>query len=108
MALFIILSKLTQKGAETLFENPDRVREVNKELERMGVKVLHQYLVFGDFDFLNIVEAESEERLARALINLNMRGTIRTTTYRVMELSRLLRMLKEAKLEREKKMPKKE
>ncbi len=94
MPLFVILSKLTDKGATTLFERPDRLKEVNKELEDMGVKVIHQYLVFGDYDFLNIVEADSEETLVKALVNLAMRGTIRTTTYRIMEVDKVIEVLK--------------
>jgi uncharacterized protein with GYD domain len=83
MPLFVVLSKLTDKGAETLFTKPDRVKEVNKELEDMVVKVLEQYVMLGDWNFLNIVESEDEKTLLAALTNRNMRGTIRTTTYRI-------------------------
>lgn len=94
MGLYVILSKLTDKGAETLFQKPERVKEVNKELESMGVKVIHQYFVLGDYDFLNIVEAPDEKTLVKALINLNMRGTIRTITYRIIPVDEVIEMLK--------------
>jgi len=96
VALYVILSKLTDKGAQTIFKKPERILEVNKELEEMGLKVVHQYLVFGDWDFLNIVEAEDDESLAAALINLNMRGTIRTTTYKLMSVDDLIKAVKRA------------
>ncbi|MCE4625796.1 MAG: GYD domain-containing protein [Desulfurococcales archaeon] len=98
MPLFVVLSKLTDKGAETLFKKPDRVKEVNKELEDMGVKVLEQYVMLGDWDFLNIVEAVDEKTLLAALTNLNMRGTIRTTTYRIVPVDEFISILKEKKV----------
>ncbi|MCE4628262.1 MAG: GYD domain-containing protein [Desulfurococcales archaeon] len=97
MPYFVVLSKLTDKGAETLFKNPDRVREVNKELESMGVIVLSQYVMLGEWDFLNIVEAEDEKTLLAAITNLNMRGTIRTATYRIIPVEEFIAILKERK-----------
>ena len=97
MPYFMVLSKLTDKGAETLFKNPDRVREVNEELESMGVIVLSQYVMLGEWDFLNIVEAKDEKTLLAALTNLNMRGTIRTATYRIIPVEEFIAILKERK-----------
>ncbi len=99
MALFVILSKLTDKGAATLFERPERIKEVNKELEAMGVRVLQQYFVLGDYDFINIVEANDEKDLIRAVVNLNMRGTIRTVTYRIIPVEKLIEILKKEDIE---------
>jgi len=39
MAHYIILSKLTDEGRKTIKNNPGRILEVNKELEKMGVKI---------------------------------------------------------------------
>ncbi|RUM47569.1 MAG: GYD domain superfamily [Hyperthermus sp.] len=90
MSLYMILSKLTGEGAQALFKKPERIKEVNRELEKMGVKVLQQYLVFGEWDFLNIVEANDEKALVAALINLNMRGIVKTTTYRIIPVNEVI------------------
>jgi len=95
MPTFVVFSKLTEAGAETLFKKPDRVKEVNKELEDMGVKVVQQFVMLGEWDFLNIVEAPDEKTLLAALVNLNMRGTIRTATFRVIPVDEFLAALKE-------------
>jgi uncharacterized protein with GYD domain len=71
---FVVISRLTDEGAETLEKRPERVKEVNKELEAYGVKVLEQYVVFGDFDFISIVEVEDVGRFLKAMINLNKPG----------------------------------
>jgi uncharacterized protein with GYD domain len=91
---FVVISRLTDKGAETLLNRPERVKEVNKELEAYGVKVLEQYVVFGDFDFISIVEVEDVGKFLKALVNLNSRGTIRTTTYLIVPVDEALNALK--------------
>ena len=48
---YIMLSTLTESGAETLREHPDRLKEVNREIEAMGVKVVQQYAVLGPLRF---------------------------------------------------------
>ncbi|MEB3861964.1 MAG: GYD domain-containing protein [Desulfurococcales archaeon] len=94
MPVFLVLSKLTEKGAETLFTRPERIKEVNMELEGMGVKVLHQYVMLGDYDFLNIVEAPDEITLYKALVALNRRGTIRTSTFRLVPVEEFIENLR--------------
>jgi uncharacterized protein with GYD domain len=91
---FVVFSKLTEKGAQTLLSKPTRILEVNKELELMGVKVLEQYLMLGDWDFLNIVEAPDEKTLLAALANLNQRGTIRTVTFRIIPVEEYIEYLR--------------
>ena len=71
MPTFILLSKLSTQGVQTLKSNPDRLREVNKDVEELGAKVLHQWATLGEWDFVNIVEAPGRpddracQRLAR-------------------------------------------
>ncbi|MHC1587480.1 MAG: GYD domain-containing protein [Candidatus Syntropharchaeia archaeon] len=91
---FVILSRLTDEGAETLKKNPERIKEVNKELESMGVKVLEQYAVFGEYDFVNIVEAEDNTVVMKAMVELASRGTIRTVTMPAIPVDELIKKLK--------------
>jgi uncharacterized protein with GYD domain len=95
MKRYIILSWLTDEGAETITEKPERIKEVNEELERMGVKVLEQYAVFGQYDFVNIVEAESDADVMKAMVELASRGTIRTTTMPAIPVDEFIKKLKE-------------
>lgn len=80
MATYILLSKLTDDGAETLVKNPGRVREVNQEIERLGVRVREQFAVLGPYDFLNIVEAPDHTTMARVSAELGARGSVQITT----------------------------
>ena len=80
MTKYVVLSSLTDEGAKTLKSNPKRIKAVNEELEKMGVKVLEQFAVLGDFDFLNIVEAPDNATIASAMAAFASRGSIKTKT----------------------------
>jgi uncharacterized protein with GYD domain len=79
MATFVLLSTLTDDGAQTLLNEPERIHEVNAELERMGVRVLNQYAVLGMYDFVNVVEAPDNVTIARISVELSARGSVRVT-----------------------------
>jgi uncharacterized protein with GYD domain len=80
MATYIMLSTLTEEGAETVKERPERIKEVNREIEALGVKVVSQYAVLGPYDFVNIVEAPDNETIARVSVELASRGSVRIQT----------------------------
>jgi uncharacterized protein with GYD domain len=77
VATFVLLSTLTDEGAQTIKEEPERIRAVNRELENMGVRVVNQWAVLGPYDFVNVVEAPDNLTIARVSANLAARGTIR-------------------------------
>lgn len=94
MARYIIISTLTDEGAKTLKKNPGRVQEVNAELKDLGINVLDQYVVLGNFDFLSIVEADDDAAITRAIVELLSRGSIRTVTYRAIPMNEFIESLK--------------
>ena len=75
MPTYVMLSTLTPEGVQTIKSNPARIREVNKELEQLGVTVKAQWAVLGRYDFVNVVEAPGREdrrtRLAGARLARN-------------------------------------
>ena len=80
MATYILLSNLTEAGAETIKKNPERIKEVDKELESMGARVVAQYATLGPYDFVNIVEAPDNQAIARMSAELSSRGSVRILT----------------------------
>ena len=75
MPTFIMLSTLTPEGTQTVKNNPQRIREVNKEIEQLGATVTAQWAVLGRYDFVNVVEAPDEKTVARVSMELGSRGT---------------------------------
>jgi uncharacterized protein with GYD domain len=80
MATYILLSNLTDEGAKTIKHNPGRIKEVNAELEALGVRVVAQYATLGTYDFVNVVEAPDNLTVARISAELASRGSIKITT----------------------------
>jgi uncharacterized protein with GYD domain len=74
---YVMLSTLTPEGVQTIKNNPQRIREVNKEIEQLGATVKAQWAVLGQYDFVNIVEAPDETTMARVSLELGSRGTAR-------------------------------
>jgi uncharacterized protein with GYD domain len=80
MATFILLSTLTDDGAQTIQDDPTRILAVNDELDRMGVHVVSQWAVLGAYDFVSIVEAKDTLTIARVSAALASRGSTRFLT----------------------------
>ena len=80
MATYILLSTLTDEGRKTIKGRPERIQEVNKEIESMGAKVVDQYAVLGPYDLVSVVEAVDNETIARISVELGARGTIQIVT----------------------------
>jgi uncharacterized protein with GYD domain len=93
MPKYLMLSTLSEQGLQTLRANPDRLREVNKDVEELGAKVLHQWFVLGPYDFVNIVEAESAAVIAEVSISLGARGSVHTQSYEMLEVDDLMKLL---------------
>ena len=75
---------------QTLKSNPDRLREVNKDVEELGAKVLHQWATLGPFDFVNVVEAPDAATIARVSIALSARGSAKLQTLTALDIEELL------------------
>lgn len=94
MATYILLTTLTDEGRKTLKSNPDRLKEVNKEVEAMGAKLIAQYSVLGPYDFVNIVEAKDNETISKISIELGSRGTIQVMTLAAIPIDTFIENLK--------------
>ena len=86
MPKFVMLSTLGPDGSATLRENPARIKQVNADVEAMGARVIHQYALLGQWDFLNIIEAPDEVTMARIATALNARGTLKTRTLTAIDI----------------------
>jgi uncharacterized protein with GYD domain len=93
MPKYLMLSSLSEQGLQTLRANPERVREVNKDVEEMGAQVVHQWFVLGPYDFVNIVEAPDAATIARISVALGARGSVHTQSYEMLEVDDLLTLL---------------
>ena len=89
MAIYIMLTTLTDEGRKTIKSNPQRVKEVNKEVEAMGVKILAQYAVLGPYDFINILEAPDNKAISKVSVEIGSRGTLHIMTMAAMTVDEI-------------------
>ena len=76
---------------QTLKANPERLLQVNKDIEELGVRVLHQWATLGEFDFVNIVEAPDIETIARASVSIAARGSVKIETLPALAIEEFVR-----------------
>jgi uncharacterized protein with GYD domain len=88
-----MLTTLTEQGVQTLRANPDRLREVNKDVEELGAKVLHQWAMIGLYDFCNVFEAPDAKTIAKVSVALGARGSAKLQTFELIEIDELLGVL---------------
>jgi len=94
MAYYVVLSTLTDEGRKTIKEKPQRILEVNKELEKMGVKVREQFAVLGQYDFVNIVEAPDNDAVMKMSVELGARGSVQLLTLAAIPIEEFIKKLK--------------
>jgi len=93
VATYVLLTKVTAAGVKTLQANPRRIKEVNKEIEALGARVIAQYATLGRYDFVNIVEAKDNESIARISVGLGARGTVQIETLTAIPVETFIRTI---------------
>ncbi len=93
MPTYIMLSKLSEQGLQTLRANPERLQEVNKDVEELGAKVLHQWFLLGPYDFVNIVEAPDAKTIAQVSVAISARGSTNLESYEAIGVEELVGLL---------------
>jgi uncharacterized protein with GYD domain len=90
-------TKLTDEGRKTIKDRPERIKEVNEEVKRMGAKLIAQYAILGPCDFLNILEAKDNKTIAQIAVQLGARGTLQIETFSTISVEELIEELKKKK-----------
>lgn len=93
MATYVMFTTLTDEGRKTVKEKPQRIKEVNREVEALGVKILAQYALLGPYDFVNILEAADNKAIAKVAMELGARGTLQTMTMAAMTIDEFISSL---------------
>jgi len=88
-----MLTTLTAKGVQTLQAHPERLKEVNRDVEELGAKVLHQWATLGEYDFVNIVEAPDAATVAKISLALGARGSAKLQSLELVDIDTLMTVL---------------
>jgi uncharacterized protein with GYD domain len=94
MPNYVILMKLTDQGAKTIKDAPGRVDAGIKAFEKMGGKVIGFYVVMGEYDYVAVGEAPSDEVATTFSLALSSLGNVKTTTLRAYTKEEFAAMVK--------------
>ena len=94
MPYYVILSNLTDEGRRTIKHKPERIIEVNKEVEAMGIKIHKQYALLGSYDFVNIVEAPDNETVMKMSVEIGSRGSVHMMTLPAIPVEEFIKKIK--------------
>jgi uncharacterized protein with GYD domain len=90
MMKFVLLATLSPQGLQTLRLTPERLLEVNREIEDLGGRVIDQWAVLGYYDFMSVIEAPDEVAAAKMVGELSARGSATFETLTVMDPDEIL------------------
>ncbi len=94
MPYYMILSNLTDEGRRTIKHKPERILEVNREIENMGVKIHKQYALLGSYDFVNIVEAPDNETILKMSVEIGSRGSVQLMSLPALPVEEFIKRIK--------------
>ena len=90
---YIMLTSLNPEGVQTIRNNPERIHEVNQEVEALGAKVVAQWATLGRYDFVNVIDAPDEATMMRVSLELGSRGTGRYETLGAIPMDQFISLL---------------
>lgn len=82
MPHYIGLLQWTPQGAENIKDSPARLEAARKAFAAVGVQMKDFYMTMGKYDMVCVLEAPDDMAVAKALLSVASKGSIRTHTMR--------------------------
>ncbi len=80
MPSYIMLQKFTQAGIEKVKDTPQRIERAKEIFKSVGGEIKQIHFVFGEYDMVVLVEAPSDEAMAKAVLTIMSLGMARLRT----------------------------
>jgi len=93
MATYVLLVKLTDKGANDIRNVPDRIDQSVKAWQEVGGQSLDVLMTMGEYDYCCIGQAPDDDTVMKFLFKLAARGNVRTTTMKGFSKDQVTEML---------------
>ena len=94
MPTYVTLFKLTDQGIKAVKDAPRRIEDAVKGMQAGGGKLIDIYAVMGEYDYVAIGEAPSDEVAVSIALALGSQGSVRTTTLRAFTREELASLVK--------------
>lgn len=83
MSSYCILGTYTDQGIRAIKDSPKRLDAGRDLAKSMGGELKEFYLAMGNYDFVVMLEAPSDDVVARYVLSLASKGNVRTTTLKI-------------------------
>jgi uncharacterized protein with GYD domain len=93
MATYVLLVKLTDKGANDIRNVPDRIDQSVKAWQEVGGQNLDILMTMGEYDYCCVGQAPDDETVMKFLYKLAARGNVRTSTMKAFSKDQVAEML---------------
>lgn len=95
MATYIMVGNYTRQGMDKIRGAPARIDTAREVVASLGGQLICWYLTMGRYDFVAIIEAPSEEAMARLALAIGSHGNISTETLRAFSQEEFLQIVSE-------------
>ncbi len=92
MPTYLMFTTLSPQGLQTLQVTPERLLEVNREIENSGVRVLQQWALLGPYDILSVLEAPDDNTIMAISADMAARGSAQVETMAVVDVDTFVDM----------------
>jgi uncharacterized protein with GYD domain len=93
MATYIATIKFTPQGVAAIKDTGKRAAAFKSAAKKLGVKVTDVYWTLGHFDGLLVMEAEDEQSVTSAMLQLAALGNVQTRTARAFNVGEIENIL---------------
>ncbi len=94
MLTFILLGRLTNLAVEQTRELEDRDRRAAEVIKKAGGNLVSLYYTFGQYDFVAIIEAPSQEVMGLILLEIGRFSTVSSETLMAMPPGQMYSLIK--------------
>ena len=94
MPVYITLYKFTDQGIKDVKNVAKRYEAGVKAFEAMGGKVIGFYATMGEYDYVGLGEAPSDEVALTFALGLGAQGNVRTTTLKAFSMEQFTELVK--------------
>jgi uncharacterized protein with GYD domain len=96
MPRYIVLYRFSDQGLKNVKDTVKRAKDIRKQNEDRGFKVIGTYWTQGQYDLVSIVEAPDEQAMVAGLFNIAQAGNVHSETLRAFSDAEMEEALKRA------------
>ena len=96
MPTYVVLYRFSDQGLKSVKDTVKRAKEIRKQNEDRGFKVIGSYWTQGQYDLVSIVEAPNEQAMVAGLFNIAQAGNVHSETLRAFTDAEMEEALKRA------------